>query len=202
MPSPLKNRSAAEIPAPPDSRRAGKTTDWSDAEILARCRQGQDAAWTELVDRYGRLVYFVARRYGLDTATSDDVFQEVYTALLAALPRIQQPDRVRSWLLTTAHRVSRRHRNRSAAGPLEESLPIDDSPAEHLSRLERHHLVRQALKELGGRCQKLLEALFLSPNPMEYDQVARDLHIPVGSVGPTRARCLAKLLEVMERLER
>jgi RNA polymerase sigma factor (sigma-70 family) len=138
---------------------------------------------------------------GLDTAASEDVFQDVFAALLTQLRRIQRPDRLRSWLLTTAHRISQRRRGKTAGAPLPESLPVDDPPGEPVSRLERQHLVMQALDELGGRCQELLEALFFSPNPVEYDQVARDLNMPMGSVGPTRARCLAKLLAILQRLE-
>lgn len=200
MPSPLKNRPAVATPPSP-SGQDGNAAHWSDAEVLARCRAGQDAAWNELVNRYGRLVYSVPRQYGFDAATCDDLFQEVFAVLLASLPRIREPDRVRSWLLTTVHRLCRRHRGRSAPEPLAEAPPIDDSPADQADRRERHDLVRQALRELGGPCRKLLEALFLSPNRMEYHQIARDLNMPLGSVGPTRARCLAKLLEVVERLE-
>jgi RNA polymerase sigma factor (sigma-70 family) len=205
-PSPPKPVSAAKVPR--RGRGSGAVrAPWSqrgDEAVIAACVAGDQAAWNELVDRYGRLVYAIPRRYGLDPEACDDIFQEVFSILVRQLPRIRRRSGLPKWFITTTHRVCRawfgRARRRAGADPhpAEAAAP----PPELILQLERQHIVRQALRRLGGPCERLLTALYTDHGATSYEDVSRLLNVPIGSIGPMRARCLAKLLDLIERLER
>lgn len=161
------------------------------------------SAWAELVQRYQRLVYAVARNGGLDSQTMADVFQTVFARLVEQLPRLRQADRLQAWIVTTAKRETaaqgaRQRRQLSlddgdddAAIELPDPAPIAEQV---LDELQQQHRLRLALDRLDARCRELLLLVFRDDDDaLSYDEVARRLAIPVGSVGPTRARCLAKL---------
>jgi RNA polymerase sigma factor (sigma-70 family) len=188
------------------------TTD-DDAALVARCRLGDATAWTALVQRYQRLVYAIVRRTGADEHAAADVFQTVFARLLDHLPRLSQPARLQAWIVTTAKREALRSRqlgqrtvsmtrSEDEGGvALEDSLP-DTSPLaeEALDRLQQLDLLRVGLDRLDARCRDLLLLLFCDDDERPaYDEVARRLAVPVGSIGPTRSRCLAKLRQLVER---
>ena len=178
-----------------------------DASLVARCRQGEAAAWAALVHRYQRLVYAVAMRAGLDEHAAADVFQTVFSRLLDHLPRLTQPERLQAWIVTTAKREALRMRELGrrtvSSTPDEEGsgeglldAVADASPLaeQALSDLQQLDLLRLALDRLDPRCRELLMLLFADEEDrVGYDEVARRLAMPQGSIGPTRARCLAKL---------
>ncbi len=187
-------------------------TEDSDARLVARCRAGDGAAWTALVNRYQRLVYAIVRRVGLDEHTAGDVFQAVFARLVQHLPRLVDPSRLQAWIVTTAKRealLQRRLAMRTvsmtradaddgadpgAAGPDWE--PADDAPIAEaaLEHLQQLHVVREGLERLDARCRDLLLMLFRDEDELlSYQEVAGRLAIPVGSIGPTRSRCLDKL---------
>lgn len=174
------------------------------ADPLERCRAGDQRAWDEIIDRYGRLVYSVPRRYGLSEADAEDVHQAVFLALYRRLDSIRDPSRLSSWLITTAHReswrVGRRGPRAADAADLEQRIADVGRPCrEDLERWEQQHLVRVGLEQLGGRCQALLTALFTRTEP-GYEQIAAELGMKIGSIGPTRARCFAKLEKILLEL--
>ena len=174
-----------------------------DVEVVTGCLEGDEVAWRELVTRYSRLVLSIARRYRLDTQAGEDVYQEVFAIIVRQLPKIQRHSGLPKWFVTTTHRVCRQwydRVDRAANLPtalLESTLP----PPDLVLQWERQHVVRQSLRRLGGRCQELLTALYTDQGPVSYDEVARKLGIPEGSIGPTRARCLAKLMELIESVD-
>ncbi len=171
---------------------------------MLACRRGDAAAWEALVARYQRLVYSIPRRAGLDEALSADVFQHVFARLVEHLDRVEQPERIGAWLATTARReawrLSRRERTAvpfaerdesdGEAAELPDSAPLPD---EVLARLQEQHTVRTAVAALDERCRHLLTVLFYRPDPPPYAEIAAELGLPEGSIGPTRARCLQKL---------
>lgn len=186
-----------------------------DARLVARCRQGDAAAWSALVQRYQRLVYAVVRRMGLDDHVAADVFQTVFARLIEHLPRLAQPERLQAWIVTTAKRESLRVREKGRKqvslsqeddeGNTHELELPDDSPLaeEQLSDLQQLHLLRLGLDQLDERCRDLLELVFRDEDErLPYDEVARRLGVPTGSVGPTRSRCLDKLRKLVEAAER
>jgi RNA polymerase sigma factor (sigma-70 family) len=148
-------------------------------------------------------VFSIPRRYGLDPEASEDVFQEVFSILVQRLSGIRNPTGLPKWLITTTHHVSCRM-IRSARGKgarIEDGIDPNAPPLEEALQWERQHLVREGLRRLGGRCEELLTWLYLDREPVSYGDLARRLGMPVGSIGPTRARCLRKLMEVLNMLD-
>lgn len=181
----------------------------SDEAVLAACRGGDQSAWEALVIRYQRLVYAVPRRAGLDQDGAADVFQDVFATLVENIRAIEQPARLRAWLVTTARfktwRAVRGVRaSRLSDGGEDALLAVPDAampPDEALEQLEEQHAVRAAVAALDDRCRELITLLFYRPEPPPYSEVAAALGMPEGGVGPTRARCLRKLLRLLDGRE-
>lgn len=177
----------------------------TDASLIERCLRNDATAWATLVQRYQRLVYAVAMRIGHDEHVAADVFQTVFSRLLQHLPRIAEPHRLQAWIVTTAKREalllrSRGQRTTSLSRDDGDDAPdwdfADDTPIaeEVLSELQQVHQLRLGLERLDERCRELLQLLFRDDDDsVGYDEVARRMDMPVGSIGPTRARCLGKL---------
>ena len=178
----------------------------TDEQLLLACRRGDEGAWEALVKRYQRLIYAVPRRAGLDEDAAAEIFQDVFATLVESLDSIEQPSRLQAWLVTTAKRKTWRAVTRArAARPFAEEEEggegevgglADESPLpdEALAQLEEQHLVRTALGGLDERCRTLLQMLFYRAEPPPYSEIAAALGTSEGSIGPTRARCLKKLL--------
>lgn len=184
----------------------------NDKQLLEACRRGEETAWEELVHRYQRLIYAIPRRAGLDEDQSADVFQEVFATLLRKLHDISDPDRLHAWLVTTARRTTWRliskGRDLHSLNEIDEAtvdeilgnLPDNAAlPDEVLLRLEEQHRVRRALAALDQRCQKMLTMLFYESDPRSYADIAISLGTSEGSIGPTRARCLEKMLRLLDK---
>ncbi|MFN2452754.1 MAG: RNA polymerase sigma factor [Pyrinomonadaceae bacterium] len=183
----------------------------SDAELLLGCRRGDEAAWGAIIERYQRLIYAIPTRAGLNKDEAADVFQEVLTTLFEKLHDIDQPERLQAWLVTTARRKTWRAITRRNSLPssgehqegnedelmrqLPDTAPLADA---QLIRLEEQHRVRTAIAALDERCRKLLTLLFYAPEMPPYAEVAAALGTTEGSIGPTRARCLQKLMRLLE----
>jgi RNA polymerase sigma factor (sigma-70 family) len=182
-----------------------------DAALVARCRTGDATAWAALVQRYQRLVYAIVRRLGDDEQQAADVFQAVFTRLLQHLPRLEQPERLRAWIVTTARREAwrlRRQQRRFVPLPDEEGPALDEpaspwaggadpasdpGPEDQWQALQELHQVREAVARLSPACQRLIALLFDGDDAPSYQEAARQLGMPVGSLGPNRGRCLARL---------
>jgi RNA polymerase sigma factor (sigma-70 family) len=168
------------------------------AACLVAARSGDRAALNVLVAELTPLVWHVARGNGLDRATAEDVVQTVWLALLRHMDRLSEPRALVSWLITTTRRESNRTRRRGASQvelPTEmaEQLTNDDPlPEAELLRDERDQLLWKAFHRLSTRCQELLRMTVLAGR-VEYRAVAEALHMPHGSIGPTRGRCLSSL---------
>lgn len=183
----------------------GRSDQSVDAELVRRSIAGDQAAWSDLVERYQRLVYSIPRRYGLSNDLCEDVFQGVFVSLIKNISLVRDTGSLPRWLMTTAHRESWRVANAAQRSQLRgKNLPeraTPESPPESdLVRWERQHAVHHALDRLGGRCEQLLRAIFLDPSRPSYAEISERLGVPVGSIGPVRARCLAKLSEFLTAL--
>ncbi len=170
-----------------------------DADLLQACLDGSEDAWGEVIERYGRLVYSIPRRYGLSDADADDVFQTAFTILYKQLKQIRDRDRLSAWLIRVTHRECYRiGRGSRRYAQLERSIEDVGTPSdEQAAAWERQHIVRAALRRLGGRCEQLLTALFLATGEPNYEAIAQQLGMKIGSIGPTRARCFEKLEKIL-----
>lgn len=173
----------------------------SDAELVARCLHGDEAAWSLLIDRYKRLVYSIPFKYGLSFDDACDIFQSVCVDLVSELGKLRKPEAVKSWLMSVAtHKALKLKRGRRqvdgfpSSDTMADVVP-DDSPtaASVLEATQREQAVRDAVASLPDRCQELVRLLFFTEPPLPYAQVAARLGLAVGSIGFIRGRCLKKL---------
>ncbi len=170
--------------------------------IVLAARDGDREAWTTLVDRYARLVYAVALRCRLSHPDAADVSQTVWLRLAENLHRLHDPARVGAWLVTTTKRESLALiRTRARYEPVDVSLldladEVGPGPADTVVRRETITEVAAAFALLTERCRELLRRLVVESE--SYQQISADLAMPVGSIGPTRIRCLATLRRHLE----
>ena len=180
-----------------------------DAELVSAARDGDESAWTRMVERYQPLVTAITRRHRLSAADGADVSQNVWLALVDHLDDLREPRALCGWISTTAARACLeviKLRNRSVVvdplAPTGLDRPGSGSVFDHdaevielddaLLRSERRKAVRQGLATLSPTQQQLLLLLVADP-PLPYEQIGARLGMPVGSIGPTRARVLKKL---------
>jgi len=181
----------------------------SDRELIAACSTGEAWAWDALVDRYKRLIYSVALRAGLGHEDAADVFQTVFTLLLDKMRGIRDPQALGAWLITTTKRQSWRLLKKRQRETTDE-WDAASRPSVAEQWLHNAHpdescwadqtLVRDALAQLGERCRRLLWLLYYDRSEPSYEQIGRQLEIPLGSVGPTRARCLQKMRKLLQAM--
>lgn len=179
-------------------------TEVSTTDLVAAAGAGDRKAWDALVDRYARLVWSVIRGFRLDEATAGDVSQTVWLRLVENLERIRNPERLASWLATTARNEAIRTKrlyDRTVPTAVEFQI-VDSDPAVDAGLLatERNAEVAEAFASLDDDCQELLRAVTADP-PLDYETIAEMLGRPIGSIGPTRARCLEKLRRALESIQ-
>jgi RNA polymerase sigma factor (sigma-70 family) len=170
----------------------------SDQQLLAACRAGDAAAWERLVHDYERLVHAIPLSYGLRREEAADIAQNVFITLLQSLDKIRDDEQLRYWLSTVARRQTWRSLDRSRREVVTGFLPdaVADDPTNRWDRLEWLH---DGLLALDEPCRELLFLLYLQGEPASYSEVSRRLGRPVGSIGPTRGRCLERLRRILER---
>ncbi|WP_312881297.1 RNA polymerase sigma factor [Actinomadura alba] len=170
------------------------TTDTNGAspgDLVAWARKGDQSAWAALTARYSGMVWAIARAHGLGEADAADVTQTTWLRLVERIDRIRDPERVGAWLAVTARRETVRLRRHQVGGRALPPLAATDPGPDHvcLDR-ERLRVVMTAIQALPELCRHVLRLFALSPG---YAEVAAALDMPIGSVGPTRTRCLTSL---------
>lgn len=178
----------------------------SDHDLIRACRVGDASAWERLLDKYERLVFSISLNHGLTADDAADVTQITFTILLQNLDSLPDDIRLAPWLATVARRHTWRlvARNRREAVNPEEDIAgnetlggvVDDS-----QRWELTEWIHYGLTTLDERCRNLLLALYFDAEQPSYAQVADQLNMPVGSIGPTRARCLEQMKQNMGEAE-
>lgn len=172
------------------------------AELFGRWRHGDAEALEELVRTSSPRLWKLARAYGLEAHTAEDVVQTTWMALVSHRDRIEEPTAVTAWLVTTARREAWRAARTASKVTVcgddlfDPSRCTDSSEDAVQASLETEHLWR-AVRRLPARCRRLLVVVAYEDHP-DYRRLADELAMPVGSVGPTRARCLAKLRALLE----
>lgn len=176
----------------------------SHGELLRRAGAGDGSAWNDLVERFGQMVWSIARGFRLDDATAKDVSQTVWLKLVENLDKITDPERLPGWLATTARREALRvskARDRDIPTDFEYDVPDDISPSldELLIDDEENRSVVRAFATLDAVCQQLLRLMMIEP-ALSYEEISETTGRPIGSLGPTRARCLDKLKSAISRI--
>ena len=169
-------------------------------DLVTRARNGEKQAWDALVERYAPLIWSICRRYRLDGADAEDVGQVVWLKLVDHLDQLRDPAALPGWLATTArHECSRVLRVAGRPPVGEQVLDTENIPDTHtvtaeqeLLAAEQHAALREAFTRLHPGCQQLLALLTADP-PLPYAEISARLGLPVGSIGPSRSRCLDRL---------
>jgi len=189
------------------------TYDPTTTAVVARCLAGDAAAWNALVQRFAGLVHSVPLRHGLSPMEVDDVGQEVFLALARHLDQIENPEALPAWLLITARRLSwrtvqkrRQEINLAGDDSTDASEQSRDTSLQMpgmetlLAGWQRQEALRSGLRRLDAKCRSLLSLLFLDQQEPSYAEICAQLSIPIGSIGPTRTRCLGKLRSILDGL--
>ena len=172
------------------------------SDLMQAAAGGEQSAWNEIVERFSGLVWSVARAHRLSQAEAADVSQTVWLRLVENLDRITDPDRLGSWLATVARRECLRSirlggRELSVDDDSVFEAPAGETAESALIVRERDDALRRAFTRISERCQALLRMLAAS-EPPSYEEVSAALGMPIGAIGPTRARCLEKLRRTPE----
>lgn len=183
----------------------------SNRKLIADCLAGNVESWDALLSYYQGFLYSLILRAGLNGPDAEDVFQNVCLSLYQNLGSLRDADRLSGWLATAVRqeslRLARRNKLLHPSQLTETSLEIELenqeafttgaaaplSPEESVQALEREYLVRQGLKDLSLPCRELLSMLYFDDPPAQYTDIALQLSMPIGSIGPRRARCLQTL---------
>ena len=186
-------------PGPP---RCASPAALSMGELLARAARRDPSAWEEIIRRYNGLVWARVRSFRLQDADAVDAVQMTWLRLAENCGRVQHPDRLGGWLTTTATRESLailRHTNRTA--PVDGLADTLTDPAAGPERTvldaETAHAVRALVTELPPRRRALIQAMF-DQGTRHYAEISHDTGIPIGSLGPTRARALHQLRRILD----
>jgi RNA polymerase sigma factor (sigma-70 family) len=180
------------------------------ADLVRDARAGRSDAWDALVERYTPLVVSVIRRYRLQGSDLEDVVQTLWLRLVEHLGDIREPQALPGWIVTTVRNeclgtLRQRQRTRpfdplAAVGELELTGPVsvdgavavDVGVVDGMAESGRHEVLLQALAELPDNQRRLLLLLVTDP-PLSYGEISSRLGIPIGSIGPTRARALQRI---------
>jgi RNA polymerase sigma factor (sigma-70 family) len=168
--------------------------------LVAKMRSDDPAAWAAVTDRYTNLLWFIARGMRLSQEDAADAIQTTWLRLVERIDTVRQPESIGSWLATTMRReclAALRRRTKVVVSEVWDDVPDEADPLDDaLLKREQDSALWRAFRSLKPRCQTLLRVLMADPSP-SYTEVAAALDMRVGSVGPTRQRCLAALREVM-----
>jgi RNA polymerase sigma factor (sigma-70 family) len=183
-------------------------------DLLQRAAEGDSEAWEALVATYAGLLRSVVRGFRLSDAEAKDALQTIWLRLIENLHTIRDPSRLAGWLCTTARRtcletvrMRARHarmttdagyRNEGEGDPCGEIAARDDGPEVLLLRAEHSRLLSPAIATLSERDQALLHLLMEVKSP-NYREISEKLGMPIGSIGPTRARILGRLRTALEQ---
>jgi RNA polymerase sigma factor (sigma-70 family) len=179
----------------------------NDRELVAACLSGDEQAWSELIDRYNRLIFSIPLKQGLDRDEAADIFQAVCLDLVAELPRLRDPQALPAWLIqTTLHKVWkwRKRSDRFVADEGDHAgrapAPEADMPDALIREVEQAQAMRDAVGALSDRCQRMVRMLFFESPPRPYKDVAAQLGVATGSIGFLRGRCLDRLRSALEEI--
>ncbi|MEU4805938.1 sigma-70 family RNA polymerase sigma factor [Actinosynnema sp. NPDC023587] len=178
------------------------------AALVGAAAQGDQRAWNEIVDRYTPLVLSVIYKHRLRPADAADVNQTLWLRLVEQIGKLREPEALPGWISTTTRneclRMLRIQQRTQPYDPLSDDEPASPVDAvadldEEMEAAQRRQALRDGFRTLTAQCRELLAKLMADPPP-SYAAVSEELAMPVGSIGPTRIRCLEKLRRTPEVL--
>ena len=180
---------------PTMAKHAQATGPFSDRELVDCCLKGDEWAWAQLIARYQRLIYSVARTLCPDPDDTADVFQYTCLDLYKGLSELRDVQALPAWLIT----VTRRRSILVLRSKLPTALPDEELAVadDILGTIEKEHAIERALEQMSPRCRELIDLLYFNASQPSYSEIGRTLGMPVASIGPTRGRCLEKLKKLL-----
>jgi RNA polymerase sigma factor (sigma-70 family) len=172
---------------------------WPDRRLVRECLDGNDEAWSILIDKYKNLIFSIPVKYRFSQDDASDIFQAVCLELLAELPKLRKPEALPKWIIqVTAHKClhGKKYAQRNESTDPNDPAFEQSTPARAESILreaEEEQRIRRVLDDLPPRCRQLMQMLFFEEPPRPYQEVARELGIAPGSIGFIRQRCLDRL---------
>jgi RNA polymerase sigma factor (sigma-70 family) len=180
----------------------------SDEKLIGRCLQGDQEAWSALIDKYKNLIYSIPVKLGMHQ-DAGDIFQSVCVDLLSELPRLREHRALPKWLMQTCYHKCLRHQRAAARlvdlpedADGDSQLPAtnaEDFPEHLLLQIEQEQTLRDAVSQLPEKCERMVHLLFFEFPPRPYENVAEELGMATGSIGAIRGRCLAYLKKQLEK---
>jgi len=179
---------------------------WNDTRLVEECLSGNEAAWSQLIDKYKALIYSIPVKYNLPPQEAADVFQATCVELLVRLPELREPRALPKWLMQVAHHECyrvKRLSQRVVSRDSEENSPEPEIPAIAESlvvQTQEEQMLREAMAVLTPQCRRLVEMLFFESPSRHYAEVAAELGLALGSIGFTRQKCIERLRRQLEEL--
>jgi RNA polymerase sigma-70 factor, ECF subfamily len=169
----------------------------SDSDLVGRCREADQAAWAELVERFSRYVYAIAVRvYRLEEAEAEDVFQEVFARTYEHLDRLRDDAAIKPWIAQLTRRLSVDRLRARGREMVAEDAGSEEPAPEVFERLDEALAVRSALAGLPSHCGEILDRFFCRDE--SYRTIGAELEIAPGTIASRISRCLAKMREKLE----
>jgi RNA polymerase sigma factor (sigma-70 family) len=185
-----------------ESARRRPQASWSDEELIRECLDGEDTAWSALIEKYKNLVYSAPVKYRMSPEDAADIFQSVWLEAYKEMGKLRSPGAFRGWLITVSTNKCFQWNRKSAR-----LLPDSEAPevADHRPlvrelhlQMERDQTLREAIASLPDRCREMIRLLFFTDPPIAYRDLAERLGLAEGSIGFIRGRCLKKLRAALE----
>ncbi|AGZ41757.1 RNA polymerase sigma factor [Actinoplanes friuliensis] len=176
------------------------------AQLVSKAVGGDQAAWNEIVERFGRRVWATCRAYRLSQADAADVFQQTWLRVLENLGSLRDPARLGAWIATTCRNEAlvalRRAKRATPVGQtwlLDRPTGPEEAPERPFLIADRDAELWSAFQRLSSRCQHVLRVLVVEAEDgrPSYEHAAEVLEMPIGSLGPTRGRCLTQLRQFL-----
>jgi RNA polymerase sigma factor (sigma-70 family) len=175
-----------------------------DEQLVRECIDGNEQAWTALIEKYKNLIYSIPVRLGFSREDAGEIFQYVCLGLLRELPRLRNPGSLAAWLIkVTSHSCYEWHRREhryEAVGDNQQhwdELPASEVSDDVIREAERDQILREAIREIRPRCRRLIMMLFFESPPLSYQEAAQRLGVATGSIGFIRMRCLKQLRQTL-----
>lgn len=171
----------------------------TDAQLVKECLRGNEEAWSELIDKYKKLIFSIPVKYGFSQDDATEIFQAVCVELLSELPKLRKPKALPKWIMQVAAHKCFHHKRQmqrtEARDPNDQSFDasIPGRAESILREAEEEQTLRDAISDLPPRCRQLIQMLFFEEPPRPYDQLAAELGLSTGSIGFIRQRCLERL---------